>query len=207
MRTTVDETVQIAAGLTSIGDVDPSIALLPRLAEDYPGDPGILVSLLCNFVVLSPGQALYLPAGNLHAYCSGAGVELMNASDNVLRGGLTSKRVDVDELLHVLDTRPLAVVPVEPTTVLPGWVAYATDAPTFELSRIDETVDAGAGPAIYLCTQGSATLAPVRGQDRDIARGQAYFVPADSSVTVRPHTPETVVFRAALPVAHEGATT
>ncbi len=206
MRTTVAETVQVAAGLTAIGDVDASIALLPRLAEDYQGDPGILVSLLCNFVVLAPGQALYLPAGNLHAYCSGAGVELMNASDNVLRGGLTSKRVDVDELLHVLDTTPLAVVPVEPTTVVPGWTAYPTAAPSFELSRIDGIVDAGGGPAIYLCTQGSATLAPVRGQDRDIARGQAYFVPADGSVTVRPHTPETVVFRAALPVAHEGAT-
>jgi len=101
IRDLVDATVVTARALADADadGTDPSIALLPRLARDYPGDPGVLVSLLCNFVVLEPGQALYLPAGNLHAYCSGLGMELMNASDNVLRGGLTPKHIDVDELL------------------------------------------------------------------------------------------------------------
>ena len=67
----------------------------------YPGDPGVLVALLLNQVRLAPGEAIWMPAGNLHAYLRGAGVEIM-ASDNVLRGGLTPKRVDVGELLRVL---------------------------------------------------------------------------------------------------------
>lgn len=79
-----------------------------RLAERYPGDPSVVVTLLLNHVVLQPGDALHLTAGNLHAYLEGAGIELMGASDNVVRGGLTVKPVDVDELLHILDPTPLA---------------------------------------------------------------------------------------------------
>jgi mannose-6-phosphate isomerase len=83
------------------------------LAERYPGDPSVVVTLLLNHVVLEPGQALHLTAGNLHSYLGGAGIELMGASDNVVRGGLTAKHVDVDELLDILDPTPLTdpVVP------------------------------------------------------------------------------------------------
>ncbi|MGH3714344.1 MAG: hypothetical protein ACRDT4_12915, partial [Micromonosporaceae bacterium] len=72
------------------------------LAERYPGDVGVLVSLLLNLVVLRPGEAIFMPAGNPHAYLRGMGVEVMASSDNVLRGGLTPKHVDVPELLQVL---------------------------------------------------------------------------------------------------------
>ena len=74
-----------------------------ELGERYPGDPGVLASLLLNRITLQPGQALYLPGGNLHAYLSGVGIEIMANSDNVLRGGLTPKHVDVAELMRVLD--------------------------------------------------------------------------------------------------------
>ena len=74
----------------------------PAAGRRYPGDPGVLVALLLNHVRLAPGEAIWMPAGNLHAYLRGAGVEIMAASDNVLRGGLTPKRVDVPELLRVL---------------------------------------------------------------------------------------------------------
>ena len=81
----------------------PDAAELAReLAGRYPGDPGVLVALLLNHVRLAPGEAIWMPAGNLHAYLRGAGVEIMAASDNVLRGGLTPKHVDVRELLRVL---------------------------------------------------------------------------------------------------------
>jgi mannose-6-phosphate isomerase len=79
-----------------------------RLDAMYPGDPSVAVTLLLNLVVLEPGQALRLDAGNLHAYLHGAGVELMGASDNVVRGGLTVKPVDVDELLRVFDSSALS---------------------------------------------------------------------------------------------------
>ena len=84
-----------------------------ELSERYPGDAGVLAALLLNRVTLAPGEALFLPAGNLHAYLSGAGVELMANSDNVLRGGLTPKHVDVPELLRVLDFTA-APPPVQP---------------------------------------------------------------------------------------------
>jgi mannose-6-phosphate isomerase len=206
VRRAVDETVAVARKLvdtTAEADLDPSLALLPRLAADYPGDPGVLVSLLCNFVVLQPGQALYLPAGNLHAYCSGLGVELMNASDNVLRGGLTSKHIDVDELLHVLDTTPRPAAPIEPTPVAPGWSVYETDAASFELSLIDGPVALPVAPQILFCASGSASVTvDGTGQHRVLQRGQSVFVPdSDGSITLGDLSTGTAVFRAAPPRA------
>ena len=90
------------------------------LAAAYPGDPGVLVALLLNRVRLAPGEAIWMPAGNLHAYLRGTGVEIMAASDNVLRGGLTPKRVDVDELLRVLRFEVLDDPVVPPLDGRPG---------------------------------------------------------------------------------------
>ena len=81
--------------------------LVTTLAKRYHDDPSTVVTLLLNRVTLRPGEAIHLTAGNLHAYLSGAGVELMGASDNVVRGGITAKHVDVDELLRLLDPTPL----------------------------------------------------------------------------------------------------
>ena len=81
--------------------------LISTLADSYPGDPAVVVTLLLNFVTLEPGQALYLGPGNLHAYLSGTGVEVMGSSDNVVRCGLTNKYVDVDEMLATIVTEPL----------------------------------------------------------------------------------------------------
>jgi mannose-6-phosphate isomerase len=89
------------------GSQRPEAELVTRLAAEYPGDPSLVVTLLLNRVILQPGEALHLTAGNLHAYLGGAGIELMGASDNVVRGGLTEKHVDVDELLRIIDTTPL----------------------------------------------------------------------------------------------------
>ena len=74
----------------------------------YPGDPSVAATLLLNLVELAPGEAIQLGPGNLHAYLGGAGIELMGASDNAVRGGLTQKPVDVDDLLAVVDPTPLA---------------------------------------------------------------------------------------------------
>ncbi|MDA2959972.1 MAG: mannose-6-phosphate isomerase, class I [Actinomycetota bacterium] len=77
------------------------------LNEMYPGEASVVATLLLNLVEVPPGAALRLDAGNLHAYLRGAGIELMGASDNVVRGGLTSKEVDVDLLLTTVDPTPL----------------------------------------------------------------------------------------------------
>ena len=86
----------------------PEAAWARRLAAQYPGDPSVAVTLLLNHVTLQPGEALHLTAGNLHGYLRGSGIELMQASDNVVRGGLTVKDVDIELLLDTLDPAPLA---------------------------------------------------------------------------------------------------
>jgi mannose-6-phosphate isomerase len=86
----------------------PEATWVGRLAERYPGDPSVVATLLLNLVHLCPGEALRLGPGNLHAYLHGAAIELMGSSDNVVRAGLTTKPVDVDELLRIVDTTPLA---------------------------------------------------------------------------------------------------
>jgi mannose-6-phosphate isomerase len=103
-RGDIDPTAVVAACADADG---PEAAWARRLAERYPGDASVAVTLLLNHVVLQPGQALHLTAGNLHGYLHGSGIELMLASDNVVRGGLTEKPVDVDLLLDTLDPTPL----------------------------------------------------------------------------------------------------
>lgn len=102
-----------------------------RLDAMYPAEASVAATLLLNLVVLEPGDAVRLDAGNLHAYLHGAGIELMGASDNVIRGGLTVKHVDVDELLDVVDPAPL----VEP--VLPAGSRYDLPAAGVALARLD----------------------------------------------------------------------
>lgn len=72
---------------------------------EYPMDAGLFMPLLLNIVHLNVGDSLYLEPRVLHAYVFGNGIELMSASDNVLRGGLTHKKMDVDELLKVMLVR------------------------------------------------------------------------------------------------------
>jgi mannose-6-phosphate isomerase len=105
-----------------IGKEPTAAAWVSRLDAMYPGDPSVVATLLLNHVVLAPGEALHLGAGNLHAYLGGAGVELMGPSDNVIRGGLTAKPVDVDELLRIVDPSPLdqpVITPVDDRYDLP----------------------------------------------------------------------------------------
>ncbi len=89
------------------GSERPEAIWVRRLDERYPGEPSVVTTLLLNHVVLEPGEALRLDAGNLHAYLGGAGIELMGASDNVVRAGLTAKPVDPAELLRIVDPSPL----------------------------------------------------------------------------------------------------
>ena len=114
----------------------PDADLARRLATAYPADPGVLVALLLHHVRLAPGEAIWMPAGNLHAYLSGCGVEIMAASDNVLRGGLTPKRVDVDELLRVLRFEVLDDPVRAAQPVGPGVDCWPVPVDDFALHRV-----------------------------------------------------------------------
>lgn len=161
----------------------PAVDTVRLLAEFYPGDPGIVVSLLVNRVTLRRGEALYLPAGNIHAYLRGFGVELMAASDNVLRGGLTPKHIDVPELLSVLDFSPLPVPYLRPETPARGVELFRPDVPDFELARVTPSGDEPAtldlpGPAIAIATAGRLSLAGASGS-RSLSQGNAVFITPD----------------------------
>jgi mannose-6-phosphate isomerase len=107
-----------------------------RLSKAYPGDIGVLSPLLLNLVLLQPGDTMFLEAGVLHAYLEGVGIELMANSDNVIRGGLTSKHVDVDELLSILRFDGRAVRPVDPDESAPGQRIFFTPAEEFRLAEV-----------------------------------------------------------------------
>jgi mannose-6-phosphate isomerase len=168
---------RVAAGAKTLeGDFYEARRWLLDLARLYPGDPGIAGATLLNVIRLKPGQAIYLPAGNLHAYLGGVGVEIMASSDNVLRGGLTPKHVDVPELLKVLDFNPLEVRALE-ATAQGGEHVYETPAPEFRLSRIAGPFTAQRwGPDLLLCTEGKATVSAA-GKTVTLESGQAAFIP------------------------------
>jgi mannose-6-phosphate isomerase len=150
-----------AAGEAESPEFAGEIDLIRRLAVDFPADRGIGVALLMNLVVLRRGEGLFVPAGVLHAYQAGLGVEIMAASDNVLRGGLTPKHVDVGELVAVLDATP-GPVPVLRPAEQDGVARFAPDVPDFALARV--VVGAGQlvldleGVAIVLGTIGAVTV-------------------------------------------------
>ncbi|MBS4101501.1 mannose-6-phosphate isomerase, class I [Tsukamurella paurometabola] len=176
------------------------------LGERYPDDAGVLAALLLNRIVLDPGQALYLSAGNLHAYISGAAVEVMANSDNVLRGGLTPKHVDVPELLRVLDFTPRAPSELAPRTSTVGpEVVFSTPAPEFRVSRVrlDGTalkraasveLDAR-GPQLLVVTEGTVTVRSA-GRAIDVPAGSGLWMAAsDPGVVVAAHSPAAEFFR------------
>jgi mannose-6-phosphate isomerase len=165
----------------------PSFALATELAAHAPGDPGVLVALLLNHVRLEPGEAIWMPAGNLHAYLGGTGVELMAASDNVLRGGLTPKRVDVDELMRVLRFEVLDDPILPPIPVAPGVLTWSVPVPDFALYRLDldgtsaPTEVPAAGPRVILGVEGDVFVGEsIDGTPIEVVAGGAAYAPADA---------------------------
>jgi mannose-6-phosphate isomerase len=160
-----------------------------ELGERYPGDAGVLAAMLLNRISLAPGEAIYLPAGNLHAYLHGVGFEVMANSDNVLRGGLTPKHVDVPELLRVLDFSPTTESAMAPTVMGDGLeLVYETPAPEFAVSvlsvdgeHLGHEVDAPSrhdGPQVLLCIEGSVAV-HAKSSVLTLERGASAWVAAD----------------------------
>jgi mannose-6-phosphate isomerase len=148
----------------------------------------VLAPLFLNLVELAPGEALYLGAGLLHAYLDGTAVELMANSDNVLRGGLTTKHVDVDGLLAVLRFAPEPPPRVEGRGIAPGITAYPTPAPEFALARLEVdgrlAVPRGEDPGIelVLCVEGAFELHAGCGDSLALSRGASCAIAAEAGV-------------------------
>ena len=163
--------------ILSARDTGGEWELMREFARQYPNDPAIIAPLYLNVFHLEPGEAIFINAGILHAYIHGLGVELMANSDNVLRGGLTPKHVDVPELMNVLDFTPMQPRIIKPE---PDSGCFTYPAPCEEFSL---TVMCGEGepqtanfarnaPAICIVTEGEVSLCGAV-----LKQGEAAFIP------------------------------
>ena len=176
----VGQTVAYAAGQSQD---DPLWSWIVALDKKYPGDIGVLSPVLLNLLKMEPGQAMLCQAGQLHAYLDGLGIELMANSDNVLRGGLTPKHVDVPELLSTLSFDPKQVqlhqpdgrgnYPSESDEYLLSVFSIDTDRP-FE-SAEDRNVE------ILICTSGRGLLRRAGSEEiLPFEKGVSFVVPSTS---------------------------
>ena len=157
--------------------------IVKECLEEYAGDIGSLFPYLMNVVHLSPGEAMAIRPGTLHAYVLGNGIEVMNDSDNVLRGGLTKKRIDLDELCAIMDFSPLNVEKCSASIDSHGRTLYSSPSDKFSLLSVSsgEYDVSGEGVSIAIVTEGRVTfscglqsLTLEKGESALIASGEAY---------------------------------
>lgn len=182
----VDLVSQAIDRTRALNGKDALFSWMLRLQQQYPGDIGVLSPLLLNLVELKPGQALFLDAGQLHAYLDGVGVEVMANSDNVLRGGLTPKHVDVPELLNILNFSAMRLNILEPQTMDPSESYYPSPVDDFRLSVISVQPskpyvydNRSFRPEILLCTNSTNGLqCRLKHAAVTLSQGRSLFVPA-----------------------------
>jgi mannose-6-phosphate isomerase len=196
---------EAAKNMRAVAAEDPAFGWVRRLSTEYPDDIGIFAPILLNLVCLEPGQAMFLDAGQLHAYLDGTGIELMANSDNVLRGGLTPKHVDVPELLEVLDFNEHTLAFIEPLNIDPCETIYPCPADEFMLSMIvlkpnDRYKSKRQRSAeILLCTDGSAELKDVgTGHKIPLNKGASVIVP--SAVNGYEMRGNAIIYKASVPL-------
>ena len=176
---------EAASTVPAGSDFDDEITWTGRLAREYPGDIGVVVALLLNHVVLQPGEALFLGAGNMHSYLDGVAIEVMAPSDNVVRGGLTSKHIDTGELMDLLDPRPITPQVQRPSSPCHD---YQVPDGVFGLTRLSLRDGEGpvdiVGPGIVILTDADLRLSTATG-DLRAERGSAVLLDdADGPVSV-----------------------
>jgi mannose-6-phosphate isomerase len=185
---------------------DPSLAYwIRRLAAEYPTDIGILSPMLLNLVCLQPGQALFLPPGELHAYLKGMGIELMANSDNVLRGGLTLKHIDLPQLANAAHFKPHTIHILAAAESGENEKIYSSPAEEFVLSAVCVSgkrfyeSSTSRSIEILLCTDGKATIKDCGSGDiLKIKRGNSIIIPA----AVKRYTidGQAVFYKATVPI-------
>jgi mannose-6-phosphate isomerase len=158
---------------------------MATLEKEYAYDMGVFSPLFLNLIHLEPGEAIFLPPGELHAYLKGMGMELMANSDNVLRGGLTPKHVDLPELLKVVDFTVEPATKIMSLSLNPCQEIYPAPAEEFLLSRISVdkempfTSDRDRSVEIVMCVEGDAEIKDLKtGDDVAMPKGRSVIIPA-----------------------------
>ncbi|MDD2406554.1 MAG: mannose-6-phosphate isomerase, class I [Sphaerochaetaceae bacterium] len=173
-----------AASLSAWGPMFDGQYLTPagiaiNAIAEYPADPGVFAPFFLNVIQLHPGEAIYLEPRIVHAYVKGNGIELMNNSDNVLRAGLTSKHMDVDELERVMLACEYPVKKLKPEIDESG-VHFKTPSPDFYLSVMRNGTFSikHASIEILFCLEGSATIT-VEDEQMQLLQGECAVVASD----------------------------
>ncbi|KAG2150415.1 mannose-6-phosphate isomerase [Suillus clintonianus] len=173
------------------------------LNEQYPGDVGVFCAFMLNYVQMTPGQAIFLGAGEPHAYVQGDIMECMANSDNVIRAGLTPKAKDIPNLVSVLtytasDWQKHMVNPIDITL---RTRKYDPPIPDFTVLQVNtqkgetETHEAISGPSIAIATEGFGQVSWSGGK-LDLQAGSVIFVGADTKIDITAGNSNLVVFRA-----------
>lgn len=201
-RRIIDEAVKNSERLTND---DPIFQWIIKLHEAYPDDMGIFAPIILNLICLEPGQAMFLHAGELHAYLYGVGMELMANSDNVLRGGLTPKHVDVQELLKVLKFKEKDINILLPDRIRACEGAYHSEAEEFVLSVISIDRDNSyhspdkRSAEILICTEGEAEISDIEIDEKGtLFKGTSVIVPA--AVNRYSISGAAILYKAAVPI-------
>jgi mannose-6-phosphate isomerase len=162
---------------------------LSQVESHYPADIGVFIAALMNFIELKPAEALFLGAGEIHAYMSGLGVEVMANSDNVLRGGLTPKHIDVPEMMKILTPKMGKVPPLESEeSARIAYCVYPSEAEEFQLWRahfVEKTplkrLGSKGGPEIIFTYEGEGLIYDSKTEQKlSFQKGDVFFIPAHS---------------------------
>jgi mannose-6-phosphate isomerase len=203
-RPKVARAVAEAARSSASRPEDSAARWLIALAAQYPEDAGTLAPLFLNLVTLAPGDAMYLEAGELHSYLEGVGIEIMANSDNVLRGGLTDKHVDVPELRRVLRFEPHEASILQAREIAAGERVFDTPADEFDLAvltiqkRAPWRSATSRGVEILLLVEGELAIADcAKGETIGLERGGSVLIP--DSVERYELSGTGVVYRAGVP--------
>ncbi|GAL37540.1 mannose-6-phosphate isomerase [Vibrio maritimus] len=174
--------LEVLLSFASENKDQPVFSLILELSEQYPGDIGLFSPLFLNVITLQPGEAMFLDARTPHAYLKGTALEVMANSDNVLRAGLTSKYIDVEELAKctLFQEKPRSSLLLEPKTE-DGVSTYPIPVPDFKFSIYASPSTQLVYPnsaEILLSLDCDATLTHKSGQSLTLKKGQSVFVPA-----------------------------
>lgn len=166
---------------SSASSASGSVGAARRAAQLHPRDLGVLVALAMNHISLAPGESVFTPAGIVHCYLGGMGLEIMANSDNVVRAGLTSKPINTGLLRQIalLEHTP----PTRPDIVDDGAVrTFRTEAHEFLLDVVEGGVaSAPPGPRIVLAI-GSDCDITTDAERSTVPQGHAVFVPASAGL-------------------------
>jgi mannose-6-phosphate isomerase len=155
-----------------------------KLYKQYPDDIGVFSPLFLNLVFLDPGQAMFIASKQLHSYLNGVGIEVMANSDNVLRGGLTSKHIDTEELLKVLDFKERKIEIINPERTGDAECVYRCGAEEFFMHLI--TVKKGVNYTsplkrsveMLLCTEGNGAVRSLNEKNPlNFSKGTSFIIP------------------------------